>query len=54
MKTVMHAVVAALLVAAGGAAAAGYPERPVTIVVGFQAGGNVDLASFAAFIAPSA
>lgn len=45
LRRAFSALAAALLVAVGvtGSAVAAYPERPVTILVGFPPGGNVDI-----------
>jgi len=43
-KTMLLGLVSAMgLLAAGGALAQGYPERPVTLVVGYPAGGGTDI-----------
>jgi len=42
-RTFTMTLAGALLLASGGAAAQGYPEKPVTIVAPFPAGGSVDL-----------
>jgi putative tricarboxylic transport membrane protein len=41
----MIAIVSLLLAATPGQAAAQYPERPVTILTGYPAGGMVDIVS---------
>ncbi len=44
LKRTLLAFVAAVLIGVGPAAAE-YPERPITLLVGFPAGGNVDIAA---------
>src|SRR5690606_25735263 len=45
-KRLIAALAAALLSLVGlGGPAAAYPERPITLLVGFPAGGNVDIAA---------
>lgn len=44
LKHALIALVAAMAIG-GGPAAAEYPERPVTLMVGFPPGGNVDIAA---------
>ncbi len=44
MKTILRAAAAALcLAASAGAVASAWPAKPITLVVGYTAGGSVDL-----------
>jgi len=44
-KTLIHLACAMLAGANGAAAAAGYPEKPVRLLVGFSAGGSADVSA---------
>lgn len=43
LKSLMKSAVAGALVFAAGVAAADYPEKPITVIVGFSAGGGTDV-----------
>jgi len=45
LKRVLMTLAATTLALGAGTAAAEYPERPITLIVGFPAGGNVDIAA---------
>lgn len=45
LKRVLMTLAATTLALGAGTAAADYPERPITLIVGFPAGGNVDIAA---------
>ena len=45
LKTSLFFVLAAAGMLAAGGAAAEYPERPVTLVIGYPAGGGTDIQS---------